>query len=111
MAVVGTSFRRYTLEDTKRNHGPTASAVAFAISWQFGTSDSDPGVCRFMPSEPFKAIGPLSDELAETLEAYRDGATTPTPLAKALGIGVNTAKSRLRLLRERGELTGSEDAS
>jgi hypothetical protein len=32
---------------------------------------------------------------------------TPTPLAEVLGIGLNTAKSRLRLLREHG-LNGEE---
>jgi hypothetical protein len=36
-AVVGTSYRRYTLVNVKNNHGPKAAAIAFAASWQFGS--------------------------------------------------------------------------
>lgn len=107
-AVVGTSFRRYTLTNTKANHGPTEPPLAFAAAWQFGVDD-DPGVLRFMPAEPIRATPKLSPELAETLAAYRNGVTTPAPLAKALNININTAKSRLRLLGERDLLDGSNE--
>jgi hypothetical protein len=50
----------------------------------------------------------MSPELAAALEQYRGGKTTPAPLAAALGINYDTAKSRLRLLRERGLLDGSD---
>ena len=63
-----------------------------------------------MAAEPLGTAGALSPELAAALASYRAGATTPAPLAEALGIGLNTAKSRLRLLRERGHI-GSDDAS
>ncbi len=110
-AVTGTSFRRYTLANTKNNHGPREQPVGFAAAWEFGFGD-DPGVLRFTPSEPHREHAPLSPQLSEALEAYRKGFTTPTPLARQLGIEPGTAKSRLRLLRDRGLLQGgSEDVS
>ncbi len=109
LAVVGTSFRRYTLTNVKNNHGPKSAPIAFAAAWQFGIGD-DPGTLTFMPSEPLaRDADALSPELAATLEHFRAGITTPTPLAEALGISVNTAKSRLRLLRERGAIEGVTD--
>ena len=108
-AMLGTSFRRYTLTNTKRNHGPALSPLGFAVGWQFGTGDDDPGTVSFTASKPFTAARELSQELAETLDAYRSGTTTPTPLGRALGIPPNTAKARLRLLKGRG-LIGDMEA-
>ena len=109
-AVVGTSFRRYTATCTKWNHGPRPAPLGFGAAWTFG-QDRDPGVLTFSASTPLALAAPLSAELAEALAAYRDGVVTPTPLAERLGVNVNTAKSRLRLLRERGLLDGvTEDA-
>lgn len=103
-AVVGTSFRRYTLTNVKNNHGPREAPIAFGMSWTFGAGD-DPGVLQFVESRPIGATTTaLSAELAAALAQYRDGITTPAPLAKALGINENTAKSRLRLLRAKGLL-------
>lgn len=110
-AVSGTSFRRYTLTNTKANHGPKEAPIAFSATWQFGQGDDDPGTLRFMPAEPLRYSAELSPELAAALAAYRDGKTTPAPLATALGIPLNTAKSRLRLLRDRDLIQGSDDAS
>ncbi|MEX1172330.1 MAG: AAA family ATPase [Chloroflexota bacterium] len=110
-AVVGTSFRRYTLANTKNNHGPKEPPLAFAAAWQFGYGD-DPGVLAFTAAAPVTAEpseAPLSPPLAAALAAYAAGATSKAPLAEALGIPVNTAKSRLRLLRERGLIGGSDD--
>lgn len=98
-AVSGTSFRRYTLTNTKNNHGPKEPPIAFSAAWQFGYGDDDPGILRFMPAEPIRAVPKLSPELAEALAAYRDGTRTPKPLGELLNIPENTAKSRLRLLR------------
>ena len=109
-AVYGTSYRRYTIENIKNNHGPREAPLAFAASWQFGTSDSDPGVLMFVASDPVREAADLSPELAAAHAQYEAGHTTPAPLAEALGIPVNTAKSRLRLLRERGVIEGSNDA-
>jgi hypothetical protein len=110
-AVVGTSFRRYSLENTKHNHGPREADLAFAAAWQFGFG-SDPGTLRFVTSEPIvKSGATLSAALADTLREYEAGNTTPAVLAGALGIGLNTAKSRLRLLRERGLVKGSSDVA
>ena len=108
-AVYGTSFRRYTVDNIKSNHGPREAPLAFAASWQFGTSDSDPGVLMFVASDPVREAADLSPELAAAHAQYMAGHTTPAPLAEALGIPVNTAKSRLRLLRERGVIEGSND--
>lgn len=110
-AVVGTSYRRYTLTNTKANHGPREAPLSFGAAWTFGYG-GDPGELHFLPSDPVAVTsGAMSTELAETLEAYRAGHTTPAPLAKELSIGVNTAKSRLRLLRERGLLEEVTSAS
>jgi hypothetical protein len=108
-AVAGTSFRRYVLEDTKRNHGESLPSLAFAVSWEFGVGDDDPGTVRFLPSEPFRATvdGPtLTRQQVETLTAYKAGATTPVLLAAALNLNANTAKSRLTVIRERGLIEG-----
>ena len=108
-ALLGSSFRRYTLANTKRNHGPALPPLGFAVGWQFGTADDDPGIVSFTPSAPFKSGGELSPELTEALDAYRAGSRTPKPLGEALGIPPNTAKARLRLLKGRG-LIGDVEA-
>jgi hypothetical protein len=108
-AVVGTSYRRYTLTNSKNNHGPKAAPLAFAAAWTFGYGD-DPGELHFLSAEPIGEQAPeLSPELAEALAGYEAGHRTPAPLAAHLGIATNTAKSRLRLLRERGLIGGSDD--
>jgi hypothetical protein len=105
-AVVGTSFRRFTLTCTKFNHGPRPAPIGFGVGWTFG----DPGVVTFSPASPMTLVRDgLSSELEDALIAYKAGATTPTPLAKALNIKPDTAKSRLRLLRERGLLEAVTD--
>jgi hypothetical protein len=109
-AIVGTSFRRYTLTCTKYNHGPRPDPISFAASWKFGF-DGDPGTVRFLASDPVALVAKLSPELADALTEYRAGRTTPVPLATALGVPINTAKSRLRLLKDRGLLDGSDDVS
>lgn len=106
-AVVGTSFRRYTLTNTKNNHGPREDSLSFAAQWTYGF-DGDPGSLMFLPSEEIRTGLGLSPEMSATLQQYEAGNTTPAPLAKALGIGIQTAKSRLRLLRERGLIGGSQ---
>jgi hypothetical protein len=106
LAVAGTSYRRYTLENVKNNHGAKEPALAFAAAWEFG----DPGVLRFHASEAVTEGPKLGAELSAALEQYKAGHTTPGPLAEALGITYNTAKSRLRLLRERNLLDGSDEA-
>ena len=75
--------------------------------WTFGTSEADPGIVTFTSTEAAVSDGRLSAELQDALTTYRAGSMTPTPLAEVLGIGLNTAKSRLRLLREHG-LNGEE---
>ena len=110
LATFGSSFRRYTVENTKRNHGPRWPALAFSVSWEFGMDDQDPGTVRFLKSEPFgRPVAkdrPLSSELSAALEAYEAGAKTPAVVAQMLDISNNTAKSRLRLLKERGLISG-----
>lgn len=109
-AVAGTSWRRYTLSNSKNNHGPKQGPLSFAASWTFGLDEGDPGVLTFCEADPIRErAGDLSPELAAALEHYRAGKTTPAPLAAALGIAYDTAKSRIRLLRERGLLDGSND--
>ena len=102
-AVAGTSFRRYTATCTKWNHGPRPAPLGFGAGWTFGLG-GDPGTLTFTPTTPMATAADPSPELSETLAAYRDGATTPSPLAERLSVPLNTAKSRLRLLRERGVL-------
>lgn len=72
--------------------------------------DQDPGTVRFLKSEPFgRPVAkdrPLSPELSAALEAYEAGAKTPAVVAQMLDISNNTAKSRLRLLKERGLISG-----
>lgn len=106
-AVFGTSFRRYTLENVKNNHGPKEAPLSFGAAWTFGY-DGDPGLLTFTSTEPVVGEVELSPELTAALTEYRAGRTTPGPLAAALGINYNTAKSRLRLLGERGLLDGSQ---
>jgi hypothetical protein len=109
-AVTGTSWRRYTLSNVKNNHGPKQGPLSFAASWKFGLDETDPGLLTFCEAGPIRdRAGDLSPELAAALEHYRAGKTTPAPLAAALGIAYDTAKSRIRLLRERGLLDGSND--
>jgi hypothetical protein len=84
-------------------HRIVQAPLTFAAAWTFGSGD-DPGTLTFSEAEPIRddPEGGLSPELAKALAAYRDGKTTPAPLAKELGINLNTAKSRLRLLKEKG---------
>lgn len=105
-AVEGTSYRRYTLENVKNNHGPKEAPISFGAYWTFGMGD-DPGALTFGPGEPVANEVGLSRELSEALDAWREGHRTPAPLAAKLGIPINTAKSRLRLLRERDLIEGS----
>lgn len=100
-AVIGTSYRRYTLENTKNTHGPKEMPLSFAAHWTFGFDD-DPGVLTFSRSDPETEELHLSAELTDAMQAYEAGHTSPAVLAAHLGIPVNTAKSRLRLLKERG---------
>jgi hypothetical protein len=102
-SVVGTSFRRYTLENTKNTHGPKEAPLSFSASWTFGHED-DPGVLTFARSDyqQDRSEEHLSPPLQAALDAYADGFTTPQPMAEKLGIAEGTAKSRIRLLRERG---------
>lgn len=102
-AVVGTSYRRYTLENTKNTHGPKEGPIAFAAYWTFGAED-DPGMLTFGRADAVHDATPLSAELKAALEAYEDGYTSSAAMASALNINQNTAKSRIRLLRERGLL-------
>ena len=100
-AVVGTSYRRYTLENTKNNHGPRQAPIAFAAAWEYGVG-GDPGVLRFSESEPF---GPtpadgLSPALAETLRHYQAGATTTAALLELIP-NLTDAAARQRLSRVR----------
>ncbi len=84
----------------------------FAASWTFGLDDADAGLLTFCEAEPLReTVGKLGPELAAALEHYQAGETTPARLATALSIPTNTAKSRLRLLKERGLLEGSDDLS
>ncbi|HEV2006064.1 MAG TPA: hypothetical protein VGQ85_05560, partial [Candidatus Limnocylindrales bacterium] len=108
-AVAGSSWRRYTLANVKNNHGPKQPPLAFAASWTFGLDDRDPGTLRFTTADPIRErSGELGPELASALDEYHSGHTTPSRIAASLGIPVNTAKSRLRLLRDRGLLEGSD---
>jgi hypothetical protein len=106
-AVAGTSFRRYTLTNVKNNHGPRYAPIDFAASWEFGQSEDDPGTVRFMESEAVNQAPKLSVPLADALREYRAGNVSPASISEALEIPLNTAKSRLRLLKGRGEITGS----
>ena len=105
-AMVGTSFRRYQLDCTKYNHGPRPAALTFAAAWEFGQGDSDPGALRFVESGPL--VETVSDEPTpkerDTLDAWTAGSRTPATLAAALGIDANTAKTRIRRLRDKGYL-------
>jgi hypothetical protein len=109
-AIVGQSFRRYTLHNVKNNHGPKQPPFGFSAHWQFGIG-ADPGTVQFTASDPFGSTaeeGALSAELSEALKAYEGGATSAAPLAQALSVPYNTAKSRLRLLRGKGLIGGSD---
>jgi hypothetical protein len=103
-AAVGTSCRRYTLENVKNNHGAREAPLGFAAWWEL-VPEGDPGILRFMATDPTAAAGapreptPLEQT---TLDAFRAGNTTPAALGKALGIATNAAKSRLWRLREAG---------
>ncbi len=102
LAVVGTSFRRYSLTNVKNNHGPTEAPLTFAAAWEFGIGD-DPGILRFMSCDPIReerSADELTPALRDALAAYEGGATTPGPLAAALGISPDAAKKRLQRVRE-----------
>lgn len=105
-AIVGTSFRRYTLTCTKWNHGPRPAPLGFAAGWTFGPGD-DPGVLTFTASDPIARAGDRGrDDLtpveASTVAAWRNGARTPAAMAAALGIGLDTAKSRIHRAKVAG---------
>lgn len=102
LAVVGTSFRRYTVTCTKYNHGPRPDPMAFAVSWRFGHED-DPGVCSFTASEPDAAAIPdgLSPVMRETLRAYQDGATSVAALQEVMpSLSTDAATKRLQRIRK-----------
>jgi hypothetical protein len=104
-AIAGSSFRRYTVVNTKRNHGPELPPLAFAVTWEFGRGEDDPGTVRFLPSEAFTPVkngATLTRAQVETLTAIKGGATTPALLADALHLNQNTAKSRLKVVRDLG---------
>lgn len=108
-AVVGTSYRRYTLVNVKNNHGPKEPPLGFAAAWEFGHGD-DPGTLRFVAAEPIETHRHergLTGTERQTLDAIEAGHTTPADLGRVLGIDPNTAKARLRRLRARA----SEEAS
>lgn len=106
-AVTGTSYRRYTLTNTKHNHLAREAPIVFAAAWEYGYGGA-PSVLRFHECDAVVAEVKPSPQLAETLTQYRAGHTTASALAKALDIPENTAKSRLRLLREKGLLTDGD---
>lgn len=98
-ATIGQTVRRYTLHNTKRNHGPREAPIGFTATWLLGVN-ADPGVLRFAAAEP---LAPTSAEpglpkaITETLEAYRRGATTVPELCVAIpGLTVEAAKKRLQ---------------
>jgi hypothetical protein len=99
-AIVGTSFRRYTLVNVKNNHGATEDPLGFSTTWRQGTLD-DPGVVTFTATEPDATAMPdgLSPSMRETMRAYQDGATTPAELRDVLGVTEEAAKKRLQRLR------------
>ena len=101
-AVLGTSFRRYTLVNVKSTHGPKEPMLGFAAAWQYGI-DGDPGTLRFTASEPDATADPagLTPVEISTLHAYRAGADTPAALAEACQISPATAKKRLQRLRSK----------
>ena len=102
LAIIGTSFRRYTLTCTKYNHGPRPDPVAFAAGWRFGIGD-DPGVLTFTASEPDAMAMPdgLTPAMRQTLKAYQDGATTPTALREVMPeLTDAAARKRLQRIRE-----------
>lgn len=103
-SAVGTSFRRYELECTKHNNGPRPGPVTFAAAWQYPVGDTDPGVLRFLPSEPLGDALPdePTPKEADTLRAWKEGHRTPSAIATALGIDANTAKARVRRLKAKG---------
>jgi hypothetical protein len=105
-AVAGTSFRRYTLLNTKNNHGPKEDPIAFAAVWTFGYGD-DPGELHFLPSQPLEqapAAEGLSRAMSEALAAYQDGATTAEALMKAIPSIPSDQAARQRLTRLRQHL-------
>ena len=111
-AIVGTSFRRYTLTCTKYNNGPRPAPVAFAAAWTFGL-DGDPGTLTFTASTPIIRPGDhRRDELtpaeAQTVAAWRDGVRTPAAMGAALGIDANTAKARIRRAKDAGIIADPE---
>ncbi len=119
-AVTGTSFRRYTLENTWFNDGPTQAPFGIGVTWAFGVNDQDPGTVYFTEVEPIlrshqtdepetsddlpeeaATEGDLRPAMREALEAWRAGARTPGALRKAVpGLSYEAAKQRIRRLNE-----------
>jgi len=100
------STRRYTLECRKWSHGPRFQPVSFALErrfidggWAFRFEHSDP----VRQEDDGPRAGRPTTAYGETAAAYRAGARTPEALAKALGIGYDTARMRLNRYREQIE--------
>ena len=101
-AIVGTSFRRYTLVNVKNNHGATEDPLGFATSWRHGTYD-DPGVLTFTATEPDATALPdgLSPAMRETMRHYQEGATTPAALREVMpSLSDDAARQRLSRIRK-----------
>ena len=111
-AIVGTSYRRYTLTCTKYNHGPQPDPLSFAVGWEYG-SGNDPGTVRFTTCEPVTAEARparLSKAMQPSVDAYRAGAVTPTALIAALPderLTPEAAKKRIQRIRD--YLAGDEE--
>lgn len=101
-ASIGTTYRRYTLHNTKRNHGPREAPLAFGASWQLGY-DGDPGTLTFGSADPIARHAEeaaLPRAVGETLIAYRNGATTVAALRDAIpGLSEEAATKRLQRIR------------
>lgn len=100
-AVVGTSFRRYTLENVKNNHGPKEPPLSFGAAWTFGL-DGDPGLLTFTPSDAIASEpgGRPSRAVAETLPYYLAGATTSAALRELMPeLSDDAARQRLSRVR------------
>lgn len=103
-AIAGTSFRRYTLQNVKSNHGPKEGPLSFGASWTFGLDPSDPGRLAFAPSEPILVASGgsrPSKAVAEVLPLYRQGATTGAALRELMPeLSPDAARQRIARVRQ-----------